>query len=93
MYTAARALVAVLLCASIVQGEERLDRHFTNKVWPLLEARCVTCHGAEEQEGGLRLDTRTAAIKGGRQGPAISTDKPSSPAAAALGGRQVQRLG
>jgi mono/diheme cytochrome c family protein len=37
----------------------------------LLRTRCITCHGPEKQEGGLRLDSLDAALKGGDQGPAI----------------------
>ena len=44
---------------------------FSKQVLPLLKTRCITCHGPEKQEGGLRLDSLAAAIKGGDQGPAI----------------------
>lgn len=44
---------------------------FSKQVLPLLRTRCITCHGSEKQEGGLRLDSLDAAIKGGDQGPAI----------------------
>lgn len=32
------------------------DTHFESKVRPVLLARCVACHGAGQQAGGLRLD-------------------------------------
>ena len=54
--------------------DEKADDHaaaFSKQVLPLLKTRCITCHGPEKQEGGLRLDSREAAIKGGDQGPAI----------------------
>ena len=35
-------------------------------------ARCVKCHGPETQKHGLRLDTRTAALEGGVDGPVIT---------------------
>ena len=44
---------------------------FSKQVLPLLRTRCITCHGPEKQEGGLRLDSLDAAIKGGDQGSAI----------------------
>lgn len=31
----------------------------------VLDQKCVSCHGAEKQKGGLRLDTRTAALAAG----------------------------
>lgn len=37
----------------------------------VLVSKCVTCHGPDQQEGGLRLDAREEAIKGGDRGPAI----------------------
>ena len=52
---------------------------FSKQVLPLLKTRCITCHGPEKQEGGLRLDSQEAAIQGGDQGPAIvSGDAESS---------------
>jgi mono/diheme cytochrome c family protein len=37
----------------------------------LLAARCNACHGPDKQEGGLRLDSLAAALKGGDRGPAV----------------------
>ena len=31
---------------------------FQRQIQPLLEARCHSCHGAQQQLGGLRLDSR-----------------------------------
>src|SRR5690349_17030641 len=47
------------------------DRFFIESVRPLLSSRCVSCHGPEKAEGGLRLDSRAAALKGGDSGPAL----------------------
>ena len=52
------------------------DRFFLNEVKPLLNSRCVSCHGPDKAEGGLRLDTREAALKGGDSGPAVVPGKP-----------------
>ncbi len=35
------------------------------EVQTVLNQKCVSCHGAEKQKGGLRLDTRTAALAAG----------------------------
>ncbi|MBC7854129.1 MAG: PSD1 domain-containing protein [Pirellulaceae bacterium] len=48
---------------------EQLD-FFERQVRPLLAANCLSCHGPQKQEGGLRLDTREAVFKGGDSGPA-----------------------
>lgn len=45
---------------------------FVTEVQPVLQERCVSCHGPEKQKGGLRLDTRAGAMKGGGElGPMI----------------------
>src|SRR3954466_10608907 len=44
---------------------------FARDVAPLLQSRCSGCHGAQQQMGGLRLDSREAALRGGYSGPAI----------------------
>ena len=50
---------------------------FENRVRPLLVEHCYECHSnnSEEAEGGLLLDSRQAAIKGGDTGPAIVPGK------------------
>lgn len=45
---------------------------FARDVMPILAERCVTCHGAEKQKNGLRLDVRDAAMRGGDSGPVIA---------------------
>src|SRR5438105_1746910 len=58
--------------AAMLSGAE-VD--FTRDVAPLLWSRCSGCHGAERQMGGLRLDSREAALRGGYTGPAIKPGK------------------
>jgi mono/diheme cytochrome c family protein len=41
---------------------------FGRDVSPVLARECVSCHGAEKQKGGLRLDRRDDALKGGEHG-------------------------
>lgn len=53
------------------------DRFFEQHIRPLLVTKCLKCHGAEKQEGQLRLDTRDALLAGGDSGPAVV---PGSPA-------------
>ena len=42
----------------------------------LLRKRCVSCHGPEEQEGGLRLDRGERILQGGDSGKAVVPSKP-----------------
>lgn len=60
-------LLAVLLCSSAL-ATDRVD--FQREIRPLLADRCFACHGrdAEHRQGGLRLDERDAALKGGESG-------------------------
>lgn len=44
---------------------------FADVLLPMLNARCVECHGAQEAKGGLRLDSFAALAKGGEHGPVL----------------------
>jgi cytochrome c553 len=46
-------------------------KFFEEKVRPVLVTRCVACHGAAKQKGGLRLDSFDAMARGGSGGAAI----------------------
>lgn len=50
---------------------------FQRDVQPIFEAHCYDCHGADEQSSGLRLDTRTAMLRGGNRGTAVIASKPN----------------
>src|SRR5215203_1354886 len=75
----ARPLVLVLALsnAPLVRAlaDENVD-FFEKKVRPLLEQRCLECHGAKKVKGGLRLDSRDGWRAGGDSGPAIEPGKP-----------------
>ena len=49
---------------------------FHGKVWPLLQRACMTCHGEDDPENGLRVDSREALLKGGKSGPAAVPGRP-----------------
>lgn len=44
------------------------DTSFAKDVAPILAARCLNCHGANDPKGGLRLDTFAFMEQGGRSG-------------------------
>lgn len=46
-------------------------------VRPILEARCLSCHGPDKQESNFRLDDPAAALRGGTNGVAIVPGKSS----------------
>ena len=74
--TIATALVSVLwMCPLYGQPEkpqsnpESVD--FVRQVQPLLRKHCYHCHGQDVHEGGLRLDRRQHALRGGDSGKVI----------------------
>ena len=72
-------LLAILAAPSLSLAQDAADvDFFEKKVRPLLVERCYKCHSAtsEKLKGGLRLDTRAAALKGGDGGPALVPGKP-----------------
>src|SRR4026209_238026 len=44
---------------------------FNRDIKPIFADRCYSCHGAEKQKNGLRLDSKTAAMAGGESGAVI----------------------
>ena len=69
--------VAVLMCR-VVSGAEPDDvRFFREKIEPVLKRECYGCHSrtAKEVQGGLLLDSRVAATRGGESGPAVVPGK------------------
>lgn len=71
----AGCLCLIWLCLFLSMTEQRLaadDRvDYRKQIRPILRERCIACHGALKQKGGLRLDTAALAIKGGDSGAAI----------------------
>lgn len=62
-------LTILLLCGL---GSIGHAADFVSDVRPILTKHCISCHGPQKQEGGLRLDQRAAAMRGGENyNPAI----------------------
>ena len=68
-----RFIIPFLLLSWIVSGPARAaDKvDFAKQIQPLLQQNCVKCHGTEKQKGKLRLDSKEAAMKGGKDGLVI----------------------
>ena len=45
---------------------------FAKEIQPILQQTCVKCHGPEKQKGKLRLDSKEAAFKGGKDGAVLT---------------------
>ncbi|MBC8001851.1 MAG: hypothetical protein H7X97_04605, partial [Opitutaceae bacterium] len=49
---------------------------FVRDIQPIFRARCYSCHDGKKQRGELRLDVKSAALKGGEShAPAIVPGK------------------
>ena len=68
--------MTILLAA--LAAAEKVD--FITQIQPILSENCYACHGPDEEtvEGGLRLDVREKALKGGDSGPGIVPGDPSA---------------
>jgi YHS domain-containing protein/mono/diheme cytochrome c family protein len=51
---------------------------FAAEVRPILETRCVSCHGPSKAKGGLRLDSPEQIEDGGMNGPILLAGDPSA---------------
>jgi hypothetical protein len=67
----------VLILASGLVADDADNEFFEKQVRPILVARCLECHGGQtgKNKGGLRLDSRSSALKGGDTGPAVVPGK------------------
>ena len=50
---------------------------FDREIRPLLQERCVECHGPKKVKANLRLDAKPHALKGGESGPAFVAGDPA----------------
>ncbi len=67
------AVVTAIVCAPLCLGQDKREQlaHFENEIRPVLVAKCIKCHGAKKQEGGLRLDSAAAIARGGESGATL----------------------
>jgi mono/diheme cytochrome c family protein len=75
-----RQMIVLITLASLATRDstatEPID--FVREVRPIFENHCYDCHSGDDQESGLRLDVKSAAMKGGdNYGPDIVPGKPN----------------
>jgi hypothetical protein len=63
-------LFGAVLAAGILNVGAAAKVDFAKEILPTFQ-ECIKCHGPEKQKGKLRLDSRDAALKGGKTGPAF----------------------
>ncbi|HEY2251318.1 MAG TPA: c-type cytochrome domain-containing protein [Planctomycetaceae bacterium] len=51
---------------------------FEKDVAPILTARCLNCHGANDPKAGLQIDTFEGIVRGGDSGPLLTPGKPAT---------------
>ena len=61
---------AAAVVALADEGLSPAARLFVDKVRPVLERSCFSCH-TDDERSGLRLDSRERMLQGGKRGPAI----------------------
>ncbi|NNJ25098.1 c-type cytochrome domain-containing protein [Alienimonas chondri] len=54
------------------EGEEEKPLTYDDHVLPILRAKCVGCHNADKQEGGLNMSQFAALMQGGGSGEVVS---------------------
>ena len=69
--------IGLLMSWSPCRGQSDED-YFESNVRPLLVKHCQECHGADKQEGSLRLDSAIGWRRGGDRGQAIQPGHPES---------------
>ena len=63
----------VLGLSSAIRAEEPAD--YGRDIKPIFQKHCITCHGPEKQESGLRLDSVKFLKRGGDRGAAFAAGK------------------
>ena len=76
--------LGLLLLLACFEGISHADeaksdqpQFFERRIRPLLIEHCHECHGPDSDEGGLRLDRRSAAFSGGDRGTSIVPRNPN----------------
>jgi len=64
-------IVGALCLALVARQSAPGEVDFVRDVQPILRQSCWKCHGFDQQRAELRLDTRSGALAGGRNGPVI----------------------
>lgn len=58
------------MCGGHARADAKID--FKKDIEPIFQQNCIKCHGPEKQKGDLRLDSKAAAMKGGKDGVVIT---------------------
>ena len=65
-----------VVCLLVFQKASAVADDFKEKVAPIFEANCVSCHGSKMQRSGLDLRSLEAVLRGGARGKIIVPGHP-----------------
>src|SRR5687767_5175937 len=69
------------------------DVDYVRDVKPILQAKCIACHGGTQQKARLRLDAGPLILKGSKDGPVVVPGQPGeSPLIDAVVGEVRDRM-
>ncbi len=71
-------LLSLALSPLAYAQDQGTAEFFEERVRPVLEAHCVSCHGPEKAKVGLRLDSPDGVRKGSSGGPVVVPGEPES---------------
>jgi hypothetical protein len=71
-----QAIAVWTLALAIGQTGSAEDAFFEAKIRPVLVETCFKCHGGTKVSNQLRVDSREALLKGGKNGPALIPGQP-----------------
>jgi mono/diheme cytochrome c family protein len=63
--------VLALGTGSAMAQDAALAQFYSDKVLPVLQANCYSCHGGTNHRGGLSLATKAGLLKGGHDGSVV----------------------
>ena len=67
----------LLFCVGTAEAVTEEPLRFESDVLPILETRCLACHGDTDRQSDLDLRTRDSILKGGRSGSVITPFLPN----------------
>ena len=80
-FVLAALLGFVIFAGNTVHAADDVEKsgveYFEKQIRPLFAEHCQSCHGEKKQEGGLRLTSREAVLRGGDSGRAVVPLKPN----------------
>jgi cytochrome c len=69
-------VVLALGTGSAMAQDAASAQYYSEKVLPVLQANCYSCHGGTSHRGGLSLTTKAAMLKGGHDGSVLAPGNP-----------------